>query len=405
MLRNQDNSDIQDGPNHPSVLIYNGKVIGTEERADALILRGGRISFAGPAEKLSQAVVDSAEVRLDACGGWLIPGFIDVHVHGGGGYDFMEAGESAYDAITRFHSAHGTTAMLATTLSSSRERISAVLEAVSVYRNGRMPYAQLLGVHMEGPFLSPKWPGAQNPDFIVEPKPEWISEWTTRYPGLIRMLSLAPEQDGALGLIRTLTAEGIIAACAHTDASYEEIRFAVENGLRHAAHVFNAMTGLHHRQPGTVGAVLTDPHISAEIICDGHHVHPACISLLADVKRHDNLLLVTDAISAAGLGDGAYKVSGLDVVVEDGIARLEKGGALAGSTLTMIDAFRYMVRTIGLTVDQASRLASFNPAKLLGLEKVTGQLSPGMQGDVLLLSDELELRRVWIRGYEISAAR
>jgi N-acetylglucosamine-6-phosphate deacetylase len=386
---------------HPSVMIVNGQLAGAEEQSDTLILEDGIIRFAGTSELLPREIADRADIEVDARGGWLLPGFIDVHVHGGCGHDFMEADEAAYDAITRFHSANGTTAMLVTTLTSPRERISAVLEAVRAYRQGGMPYAQLLGVHLEGPFLSPKWPGAQNPAYIVEPRPEWFREWNSRFPGLIRMLSLAPERDGALHLIRTLHAEGIIASCAHTDASYEEIGLAVEHGLCHAAHVFNAMTGLHHRKPGTVGAVLTDPRISAEVICDGHHVHPACISILADVKRHHNLLLVTDAIAAAGLGDGKYTVSGLDVVVEGGIARLASGGALAGSTLTMIEAFRYMVRTIGLTVEQASLLASFNPAKRLGLEAVTGRLKPGLQADVLMLSGELELRRVWVKGREM----
>lgn len=386
---------------HPSVLIVNGQVTGTEVRSDTLVLEDGIIRFAGPRELLPGEIADRADIEVDAREGWLLPGFIDVHVHGGCGHDFMEADEAAYDAITRFHSANGTTAMLVTTLTSPRERISAVLEAVRAYRQGKMPYAQLLGVHLEGPFLSPKWPGAQNPVYIAEPRLDWFREWNSRFPGLIRMLSLAPEREGALHLIRALHAEGIIASCAHTDASCEEIGDAVEHGLRHAAHVFNAMTGLHHRKPGTVGAVLTDPRISAEVICDGHHVHPACISLLADVKRHNNLLLVTDAIAAAGLGDGKYKVSGLDVVVESGIARLASSGALAGSTLTMIKAFRYMVQTIGLTVEQASLLASFNPAKRLGLETVTGRLKPGLQADVLMLSEELELERVWVKGREL----
>lgn len=386
----------------PCTLIYNGRVAVAKEGADALLLAGGRIRYAGPLERLPSGWADKVECRVDAGGGWLVPGFIDVHVHGGGGYTFMDANEAAYDAITRFHALHGTTSMLATTLSSTRERTDAVMETVWRYRSGERRFARLLGVHMEGPFLSPKWPGAQNPAYLIPPRPDWIEDWNRRYPGLIRMVSLAPELDGALAMIRMLDATGIVASCAHTDASYEQIRQAIGHGLRHAAHAFNAMTGLHHRQPGTVGAVLTEPGLSAEVIADGHHVHPACLKLLADVKRQRNLLLVTDAVSAAGLTDGAYRISELDVIVRDGVARLAEGGALAGSTLTMISAFRYMVQQVGLSVPEASRLASANAARLLGLERKLGQLRPGLLADVLLLSEELEVCRAWRGGVELA---
>ncbi|MFD0677452.1 MULTISPECIES: N-acetylglucosamine-6-phosphate deacetylase [unclassified Paenibacillus] len=340
---------------------------------------------------------EHAEV-IDGRNGWLLPGFIDVHVHGGYGHDFMDADSAGLDAITQFHAQHGTSVMLATTVTAPKSDIDKVLSRVSHYRESAMPYAQLLGVHLEGPFISAKWPGAQNPEHITAPQLAWLEDWTQRFPELIRMQTLAPENEGALPYIEALASKGIIAALGHTNASYEQVQLAVEHGLSHAVHSFNAMRALHHREPGTVGAVMSNPAIMAEVIADGHHVHPAVIGLLAKLKGPDNLLLITDAISAAGLGNGDYQLGGLDVVVLDGVARLKEGDSLAGSTLTMIDAFRYAVQNAGISVEHASRMASANPARRLGIDQVTGALQPGKQADVLLLDEQLELGRVWIQG-------
>jgi N-acetylglucosamine-6-phosphate deacetylase len=363
---------------------------------------GEKIVMIGPSnlEKEWGAISENEEL-IDAKGGWVLPGFIDVHVHGGFGADFMDADKEAYDTITKFHGKHGTTGILATTVTAPRENIYKVLSVASDYMKSKMPYAELLGVHLEGPFISRQWPGAQNPQFIVPPNEEWVKAWTAEFPGLVRIVTLAPECEGALQLIEWLKENGIVASCGHTDASYDQIQTAVEKGLKHAVHTFNAMTGLHHRAPGTVGAVLSDDRISAEIIADGHHIHPACITILAKLKTADNLLLITDAISAAGLGDGQYNLGGLQVTVQDGIARLTEGNSLAGSTLTMIDAFRFVVEKVGLSVEQASRLASGNPAKLLGLEQVTGSLAANKQADIILASPELQIEKVWVKGTEI----
>jgi N-acetylglucosamine-6-phosphate deacetylase len=359
-------------------------------------------SGSGAASQDPMAISDHehAEV-IDGRNGWVLPGFIDVHVHGGYGHDFMEADKAGLDAITRFHALNGTSVMLATTVTAPKPDIDRVLERVHEYQKSDMPYAQLIGVHLEGPFISAKWPGAQNPQHIVPPQMDWLEEWIQRYPGLIRLQTLAPESEGALAYIEALAREGIVAALGHTDATYGQVQLAVQHGLSHAVHTFNAMRGLHHREPGTVGAVMSNPAIMAEVIADGHHVHPVGISLLAQLKGPDNLLLITDAISAAGLGNGDYRLGGLDVVVNDGVARLKEGDSLAGSTLTMIDAFRYAVLKAGISVEHASRMASGNPARRLGIDQVTGALQPGKQADVLLLNGQLELERVWIQGRAI----
>ncbi|MFC0213402.1 N-acetylglucosamine-6-phosphate deacetylase [Paenibacillus chartarius] len=371
-----------------------------------VLWQDGRITYAGPHEGVPAGLRQAAGQALDGSGGLVIPGFIDMHVHGGCGHDFMDADPEGYKAIAAFHARHGTTGLLATTVTAAPEALLRVLEAAEArQRADRLAQtptgAELYGVHLEGPFISPKWPGAQNPAFIAPPTAAWLEDWSQRFPGLIRMMTLAPEQPGALDVIAWLHANGIIAAAGHTDATYADIQTAAGRGLSHAVHTFNAMRGLHHREPGTVGAVLTDPRLCAEVIADGLHVSPPCIQLLTRLKTQHNLVLITDAISAAGLGDGDYSLGGLDVVVKDGAARLKKGGALAGSTLTMIEAFRFMVREIGLPAQDASALASGNPARRLGLYDSVGSVTEGKLADLLLLDAGLNLHQVWKRGQKL----
>jgi len=362
-----------------------------------LLIRDGRIAAVGD-ERAPLPPVPADTVRIDGQGGYALPGFIDVHVHGGGGFDFMDAGPEELTAITRFHAENGTTAMLATTVTGPREALTGVLRRVSAFMKKPMPYAQLLGVHLEGPFLNPGWKGAQNEAYMVPPQPEWLEQWMAEFPGLIRLQTLAPEMEGAVAYIRTLVKHGIIAACGHTDATYEQLRTAADNGLTHAVHTFNAMRPLHHREPGTVGAVMTDSRIAAEIIADGEHVHPAAIRLLLQAKGTDGVILVTDAVSAAGMPDGPYELGGLPVTLENGAARLTGSSTLAGSTLTTVKGFRYLVETVGVSVGEASRIASLNPARQLGIADSHGSLEPGKRADLLLLDDRLELQRVIIGG-------
>lgn len=311
----------------------------------------------------------------------------------------MDATKDVLDQITSFHSSQGTTAMLATTMTAPKEAIDRVLKEVSDYRNQGMSYTRLEGVHLEGPFISPKWPGAQNPEHIVHANIRWLEEWVSQYPGLVRQVTLAPEREGALEAISWLDQHGIVAALGHTDATYEEVEAAVEAGLSHGVHTFNAMTGLHHRKPGVVGAMLSDDRLSCEIIADGIHVHPAAIRILARMKQDGNLILITDAMSATGMPDGEYTLGDLPVVVEKGIATLKHNrDSLAGSTLTMIKGFQLLVREVGLSIEQASTIGSMNPARKIGIADRTGSLEAGKLADILVLSSDLELQGVWIQG-------
>ncbi|MCL6662584.1 N-acetylglucosamine-6-phosphate deacetylase [Paenibacillus amylolyticus] len=387
-----------------NISLVRGKLLLADEILEDGVLawRDGKIIYAGIPEGLPEQIRSEALPLSVPERGLIVPGFIDIHVHGGNGEDFMDASPEVLDKITSFHSTQGTTAMLATSMTAPKERLDNVLAEVNRYRSGEMPYAQLEGVHLEGPFFSPKWPGAQNPEHIILPDVSWLEAWEKQYPGLIRQVTLAPEREGALEVISWLREQRITAALGHTDATYEEVERAVEAGLHHAVHTFNAMTPLHHRLPGAAGAVLSDPRISAEVIADGIHVHPAAISILAQLKQHDDqLVLITDAMSAAGLDDGEYKIGDLPVIVKHGEARLKDGGALAGSTLTMIRGFRYLIQEVGLSLNAASRAASLTPARLLGIDHRTGSLAQGKQADIVLLNAELDIEGVWVKGRRI----
>jgi N-acetylglucosamine-6-phosphate deacetylase len=364
-----------------------------------LAIQGESISYAGDASGLPADLKQAAAEVINQPDGYIIPGFIDIHVHGGNGEDFMDATKDVLDKITSFHSSQGTTAMLATTMTAPKAAIDHVLQEVNDYQSQDMPYTRLVGVHLEGPFISPKWPGAQNPEHIVHANIDWLEEWVSTYPDLVRQVTLAPEREGALEAISWLNNHGIVAALGHTDATYEEVEAAVEAGLSHGVHTFNAMTGLHHRKPGVVGAMLSDDRLSCEIIADGIHVHPAAIRILARMKQDGNLILITDAMSATGMADGEYTLGDLPVVVENGIATLKSNrDSLAGSTLTMIKGFQLLVREVGLSIEQASRVGSLNPATKIGIADLTGSLEVGKLADVLVISSDLELQGVWIQG-------
>jgi len=367
----------------------------------SVAIKDGIISQVMTKEERSKAEGLQGFEVFDGNNGYLLPGFIDIHVHGGFGHDFMIASKENYDAITSFHASQGTTTMLATTVTASKEAIEKVLQTTSEYTMSDMPYAELFGVHLEGPFISEKFPGAQNPAFISEPRLDWMKEWVDKYPNVIKQLTLAPEKEGAVELISWVAEQGIIAACGHTDALYEHMQKAADAGLSHAVHTYNAMRGLHHREPGTLGAVLSDDRIYAELIADGEHVHPASIAILLKSKPLDKVILISDAIESAGMPDGQYDLGGLPVIVKDGVARLENGITLAGSSLTMIRAFRYMLSNTNLAIHDVSRLASLNAAERLGIADRTGSIAVGKQANLVWTDSELNVQNTWVKGRSV----
>ncbi|QBR93145.1 N-acetylglucosamine-6-phosphate deacetylase [Nocardioides euryhalodurans] len=328
---------------------------------------------------------------VDLVGSTLVPGLVDSHVHGGGGAAFDGGDPAAVEQVVRAHRAQGTTTLLASLVTDTVDGL--------VRSAGRLADlvddGLLAGVHLEGPWLSPHHPGAHDPALLGTPTAATVDRLVEAARGHLRMVTLAPELPGATEAVRRLVAAGVVVAIGHTDATYDQARAALDAGAAAGTHLFNAMRGLHHREPGPVAALLEHPDAHVELIADGVHVHPAMIGLAAAAKPH-HTVLVTDAMAAAAAEDGDYRLGALGVEVRDGVARLP-GGALAGSTATLATSVRYAVRAAGLRLEDAVRAATATPAGLHGLAR-TGALRPGADADLVALDEDLRVRRVMHRG-------
>ncbi len=331
--------------------------------------------------------------------GVLVPGFIDVHVHGGYGADFMDAREDANERIVEFHARHGTTALAATTLSASPQQLHAAVATIADVSRAMPPGAQICGIHLEGPYINRLKAGAQNIDAIRLAHTDEIAALLAEAPRLRWMITVAPEIEGVSALMRHFR-ERILFSIGHTAATYADAAVALEQGAKHFTHLFNAMTPLQHREPGVVGAALSSTEATAELIADGIHVHPTILRIAA-LAMPGRIALITDAMRACGLADGEYKLLDHDVVVSEGAARLADG-TLAGSVLTMDRAVANMVELAGLPIEIVLPLATAVPARILGVEDRKGSIRPGLDADLVLLSEKLEVTRVFTRGDELA---
>jgi N-acetylglucosamine-6-phosphate deacetylase len=330
----------------------------------------------------------------DASGSWVIPGFVDIHCHGGGGAAFTSVDQESVRRAVDTHRAHGTTTMLASLVTRPVPELVEQVAALSeLVREGLVA-----GIHLEGPFLSAARCGAHDPAILMPPDPVSVDALLSAGRGAISMVTIAPELDGAVPAVKRLVDAGVLAAIGHTDALAEDVVPAVDAGATVATHLFNGMRPLHHREPGPIGVLLDDERVTVELICDLVHLHPTIVRLAARHAGTGRTVLITDAIAAAGAGDGVYDIGGLDVDVTNGVPTLADGGALAGSTLTMDLAFRNLVRSCGLGVLDAVTAACTRPAALLGLSDVTGRLAAGLAADLVLLDDALAPAAVMRRG-------
>jgi N-acetylglucosamine-6-phosphate deacetylase len=345
----------------------------------------------------SVRVGEPAPANAQRLAGVLAPGFVDLHVHGGAGADFMDGTPEAVRRVCAFHARGGTAALAATTLSASRAEVTAaVAAAAAVARAPRRGEARIAGIHLEGPYLNPARAGAQDPEALRAADPGELEEWLAAAGGLPVAMTLAPEVPGALELIAAF-ASRVTFSIGHTEASEELVGRALAAGARRFTHLFNAMPPLHHRKPGVVGAALAAPEATVELIADGAHVHPLLLSACARLLP-ERLALISDAIRAAGMPEGRYRLARLEVEVAEGTARLA-GGALAGSLLTMAGSVRTMVREAGVPLSRVLPLASAVPAAALGLAG-HGRIAPGAPADLVELDDDLRAARVWIAGSE-----
>lgn len=386
----------------PATLLHARRALtpGGEISDAAILLRDGQIETVGPREAvpLPAGAVEVKATELTA-----IPGFVDVHIHGAGGHDVMEGTADALRTIATRLAQHGTTSLLATTVTADTDDTIRAVEGIAHYVADQHRHdpacAEVLGIHFEGPFLSKARRGVHPLDLLQLPSAPVLQSFLKAAAGNARVLTIAPELLGAAPCIDAARSAGMVVSIGHTDATYEQARAAMARGARHATHVYNAMRPFTHRDPGVIGAVLTSPDVSAELIADGIHVDEVAMKILLQAKGAERVILISDGISATGMPDGKYMLGGLEVTVSEGVCRNSEG-KLAGSTLTLDRALRNIV-ALGIPLAAAVRMLTLNPAALLGIEFKKGALRTGADADILLLDDNLQIRHVWTRGIPV----
>lgn len=356
-----------------------------------LLLEDGKISQV--AKKLNV----SAERHIDATNkNWTaFPGFIDIHIHGAAGHDVMDGTPEALSGLAAALPKEGTTSFLATTMTQTDSAISAALQNIQAFK-AQEGQAQLIGVHLEGPFISDKRAGAQPIEHIMEPSLQLFAKWQKQSGNQIRVVTLAPETRNGSKVIKGLADTGVIASIGHSDATFEEVQTAVRCGAKHVTHLYNQMSPLHHRKPGVVGAALTEDALSVEVIADFIHSHPSAVELAFRQKGAERLILITDAMRAKGLSPGVYDLGGQDVQVTGKDARLADG-TLAGSILTMDKAVQNIRSVTGCSVNELVAMTSANAAHALGLS-TKAQLKAGMDADIAIVDDSFTVQMTICNG-------
>jgi N-acetylglucosamine-6-phosphate deacetylase len=327
----------------------------------------------------------------------LVPGFIDVHIHGGGGRDVMEGTREAVEVISAVLAKHGTTSFLATTVTASPIATIRAVESLGKLMAEGTPGAKILGVHLEGPFISEKKRGVHPLEHIRKPSIRIFDELLKISGNHIKLITLAPEVEGGLELVQNARSKGVLVSIGHSNATFQEAMLAINAGASHATHTYNAMREFNHRDPGILGAVLTDTRVWAEVIADGAHVDPAAANILLKCKGVRNILLITDAISAADMPDGQYQLGSFVVKVSQGICRSPEG-QLAGSTLTQDRALRNMIRWSGLSLEEAIYMTTQNPARAIGVAGQKGTVQAGYDADLVLLNEDLSVHQTICEG-------
>jgi N-acetylglucosamine-6-phosphate deacetylase len=358
----------------------------------SILIENGKIKEINP-------ITCSDENILDAHGLYISPGFIDVHIHGAGGFDTMDGTVLAINTIAKTIVKNGTTSFTPTTMTVSIEAIQKSMKAIKQLKEEGTEGAHVLGAHLEGPFINPEAIGAQNPNYLLSPSISSYNEMVRDCEDSVVSITLAPEVDGAKELIKYLSEKGIICSLGHTKATYEEAMEAIKCGACHSTHLYNVMTPLNHRNPGVVGATF-DSDITTETISDGIHISYPALRIAYKQKGTDNVLLITDAMMACSMPDGEYSLGGQSVTVANGAARL-KNGALAGSTLTLDKAVKNVYKNSNLPLYEIVKMASYNGAKHCKVHDHKGQIKEGYDADLILFDDDININKVFILGKEV----
>ncbi|HET9180264.1 MAG TPA: N-acetylglucosamine-6-phosphate deacetylase [Terriglobia bacterium] len=368
-----------------------------------ILVEGHRIAKVGPRE---QVKVPQGAAVIDYQDRTVVPGFIDIHIHGAVGHDLMEATPEAVAAVGKYLARHGTTSYAATTVAASLDRtlnaakgLSEIIRASNSSHvvSDNITGAQPLCIHLEGPFLNIKRRGAHPASQIQKPSTELLARFLEAADGTVRLLTLAPELEGALAVLEFARSKGLKVGIGHSNATYEEAKRAIEAGATHAVHFFNAMRPFTHRDSGIIGAVLTDDRVSAELICDGIHVEPTAIRVLVRSKGVERLILVSDSLSGAGMPDGNYRLGNFTVHVAGGVCRTVEGN-LAGGTIMLDAALRNLSAYTGLSYQRCLPCVTSNPAGILGLENQKGVIAPRADADLAVLDQQFYVTQTYVRG-------
>nr|WSX51186.1 N-acetylglucosamine-6-phosphate deacetylase [Streptomyces sp. NBC_00974] len=354
-------------------------------------VKGGRLIVDG--ERIAGSAHENARV-LDLSGHWIVPGFVDMHNHGGGGASFTSGTAEEVLKGVRTHREHGTTTVVASTVTGDLDELARRAGLLAELTQ----QGEIAGIHFEGPFINPCRKGAHKEDLLRDPDPAEVRKLIDAAHGAARMVTLATELPGGLDSVRLLAEHGVIAAIGHTDSTYDQTLEAIDAGATVATHLYNAMPGLEHRAPGPIAALLEDERVTVELINDGTHLHPAMLELAFHHAGAHRVALITDAMDAAGFGDGIYHLGPLEVEVKQGVARLVEGGSIAGSTLTLDTAFKRSVTIDKLPVESVVQAISANPARLIGLYDRVGSLEPGKYADLVVLDAAFDVKGVMRRG-------
>lgn len=346
-----------------------------------------------------ETVPIGAEI-LDYRGCLIAPGLFDTHIHGYAGADVMDCQLESFEVMSQALPATGVTSFLPTALTADFATLDKVCQLV-VSAKEQVTGSKVQGLYFEGPYFTETYKGAQNPAYMRNPDLAELDQWLASSQGLLCKLALAPERKGAADFIAYAKSKGVTLALGHSDATYEEAKQAVAAGASVWVHAYNGMRGLNHRELGMLGAVYYLPETYAELICDGHHVHPSACDLLMQQKGYDGVALITDCMSAGGMAEGDYLLGEFPVRVEAGTARLKEGGSLAGSILQLKDAVKNVVDWGLASPVEAVRMASYIPAKSLGLEETCGQIKAGLPADFIVLDKDLTLQATYINGQKV----
>ncbi|EHJ51556.1 N-acetylglucosamine-6-phosphate deacetylase [Streptococcus macacae] len=344
-----------------------------------------------------QSKVPAGAEIIDYSGYALAPGLVDTHIHGYAGADTMDNSQESLEAMSQALLAAGVTSFMPTALTAPFEELRAICQTAASFA-GQESGAHIQGLYFEGPYFSETYKGAQNPAYMRNPNCQELDDWLKASQGLLKKIAIAPEREGSQLFTAYAKAKGVRVALGHSDATYQQAVEAAQAGASIWVHAYNGMRSLNHREPGMVGAVYQLPNTYAELICDGHHVHPQACHILMKQKGHDHVALITDCMSAGGLADGDYMLGELPVVVADGTARLKEGGNLAGSVLELKDAVKNVVDWGIATKAQAVHMATLIPALSVGLDDVCGQIKEGHAADFIILDPAMNLQATYLAG-------